>query len=287
MPELPEVEIAARQLRAGLSGRAVSVVWAAQGPPLRCPTDELIAFEGQSVLEVHRVGKQLAITFTGDVGLLLHLGMSGRIRSTGAGASMAFPLPHERLRLELVDSSHVSLHDVRRLGRVRVVRGGSVFETPEWRRLGQDALELTETPELFRERLCRDRRPIKVALLDQSLVAGIGNIYASEGLHRAGIHPRESTRKLQSGALCRLAVAVGEAMQATLTHEPGAEITYLSEHPKSTNPFLVYAREGQPCFACEATIERFVQAGRSTFMCPRCQPFGEESTEALRSWNQP
>lgn len=276
MPELPEVEIATRHLRAWASGREVEGVEteARAGRlfrPGRAKGFEA-ALRGRRVASVRRVGKQILVRLERDgeepLGLISHLGMTGKwLRRTRGEA----PPSHSRARLLLDDGVVLHYRDPRLFGRLRVVPRASFEEVPEIAALGPDPLtDGVDVRRLARE-LLRRRSPVKVALLDQSLLAGVGNILASEALHRARIDPRRRARDLTRAEVRRLAVAVVAAIRETIAREERPEVTYVEE-PGAENPFLVYAREGERCPRCRrARLRRLVQAQRSTFFCPRCQ----------------
>jgi formamidopyrimidine-DNA glycosylase len=221
---------------------------------------------------VARVGKNLLLTFAGRqrVGAWSHLGMTGKwlLREDDA------PAPRfSRLRLRLDDGHALHYADQRLFGRFVVVPGARFRELPELAALGADPLDDGIDAERLAARLSTAKRPIKVALLDQSLVPGVGNIQASEALHRARIDPRRPAASLAHPEVGRLAVAVIDSMRdaiARMEEEPG-DVTYVEE-PGAANPFRVYRHAGELCPRCRrARIERVVLGGRSTYFCPRCQ----------------
>ncbi len=167
----------------------------------------------------------------------------------------------------VLESGAYDFVDWRRFGRVRLLElGGS---HPEVDKLGPDALELCADPPAFVARL-KGTRAIKVALMDQKVLAGVGNIYAAEALFRAGIHPRREVARVSRKRKLALAGHLRACMVESLEREVDPEIVYLQE-AEATNPFEVYGREDQPCLRCARPIRRFDQAGRSTFWCSRCQ----------------
>jgi formamidopyrimidine-DNA glycosylase len=161
--------------------------------------------------------------------------------------------------------------DLRLFGRLRAVPGARFDGVPEVAALGPDPLETGIDPERLHAALSRSRLPVKVRIMDQAILPGVGNIYASEALFRARIDPRRKSSTLSRKETGALAGAILEAMREGIARQEGPEITYVEE-PGSENPFLVYAREGERCPRCRrAKIARVVQAQRSTFFCPRCQ----------------
>lgn len=265
MPELPEVEFCARHVRAGAVGRRITAVEATIGPPLEGPPAAFAAATtGRSVQAVRRVGKQLIVDL--DIGhVLLHLGMTGKILRHPIAQP---PRPATRLMFTLDDGHRLDFVDSRRFGRVAAVDAAALAEHLD--RLGPDALEITADPPAMAARFQGVRQAIKVALLDQSRIAGVGNIYAAEALFLARLHPWTLAGALPVAAWAPLSAGLAETMNASLQRELGEEIIYLQEGAES--PFLVYGREGAPCTRCGTAIVRTVQQARSTFWCPTCQP---------------
>jgi len=275
MPELPEVEIAARNLRAWALGRRVLRAGAEEKArrifrPER-PRAFTAALAGRRVGEVRRIGKQLLIRLEGGkapLGLVSHLGMTGKwLRRTRGEA----PPSHSRAQLHLDDGATLHYRDPRLFGRLRLVPGADFDAVPELAALGPDPLDDGIDVAWLASALARRRTPVKVALLDQALLPGVGNILASEALFRAGLDPRRPANTLSRAEVKRLAAGVRASIEETIAREAGPEPHYVEE-PGSANPFLVYGRAGEPCPRCRrAEVTRIVQAQRSTFFCPRCQ----------------
>ncbi|HYD42594.1 MAG TPA: bifunctional DNA-formamidopyrimidine glycosylase/DNA-(apurinic or apyrimidinic site) lyase [Anaeromyxobacter sp.] len=274
MPELPEVEFAARCLRRWARGRRVEAVELDPGARriLRPSTPQAFAraLRGARVEEIRRIGKHLLVTLAQDgapLGLLSHLGMTGKwLRTAGAAA----PPRHSRARLRLDDGRVLHYQDLRLFGRLRLVPGARFEAVPEVAALGPDPLAEGIDVARLAAALARTRLPVKVKLLDQRLLPGVGNIHAGEACFRARLDPRRPARSLSRAEVKRLAGGILASFHLTLDAEKGPEITYVEEG--GANPFLVYAREGEPCPRCgRETIRRVVQAGRSTFHCSRCQ----------------
>ena len=274
MPELPEVEIAARNLRAWTRGRRIERFEAAPGARRifrpSSPAALARALGEARFVDVGRKGKQLLVTLERDgakVGLLSHLGMTGKWLRRRADDP---PIRFSRARLFLDDDSVLHFDDMRLFGRLRVAPGARFDEVPEVAALGPDPLEEGIDPDALAAALARSRLPVKVRIMDQAVIPGVGNIYASEALFRARIDPRRKASSLSRAEVRRLAKSVVEAMRDGIVRQESPEITYVEEGGE--NPFLVYAREGEPCPRCRrATIRRVVQAQRSTYFCPRCQ----------------
>ncbi len=275
MPELPEVEFAARSLRAWTRGR--TLVRLEADPKARyvfrpsTPRALARAVEGARFGAIRRIGKQLLIAMERDgkpVGLLAHLGMTGKWLRRRDGDP---PTRFSRATLALDDGSVLHFDDVRLFGRLRVVPGARFDAVPEVAALGPDPLEAGIDPDRLHEALARSRLPVKVRIMDQALLPGVGNIYASEALFRARVDPRRRSATLSRREAGALARAIVGAMRESIAREEGPEISYVEE-PGSENPFLVYARERETCPRCRRVrIARVVQAQRLTFFCPRCQ----------------
>lgn len=268
MPELPEVEFAARRLRTWAIGRVIERVVAEEGRPLfDIDPDDLDALlTGRRIVAVRRQGKQLFIDFDDGRCLTSHLGMTGKWLHRHAEIAAR---EGTRLALVLDDGHRLDYVDPRRLGRVRLLAAAE--RHPEIDRLGPDALLACQTPGALAELVGWSRREIKVALMDQESIAGIGNIYAAEALHQAGLSPFAAAADLSPADYDRLAAALAGAMQASLDRERDDEIRYLQDRD-ADNPFRVYGRTDAPCPTCGAAIIRAIQNGRSTFYCPVCQP---------------
>jgi formamidopyrimidine-DNA glycosylase len=275
MPELPEVEIAARNLREWAVGRRIerAEVEAAARYVFRPVTPKKFAADvaGHRVESVARRGKQLMVALDGregPVGLLAHLGMTGKWLRRRAGEREP---EYVKARFHLDDGHVLHFRDPRLFGRLRLVPGARFHEVPEVAELGPDPLDEGIDGARLAAAFAKLRRPVKVALMDQALLPGVGNILASEACFRAGVDPRRPASRLSRAEVEGLGAAVLEAVRETIDREAGPEIAYVEEGG-AENPFLVYAREGERCPRCRrAEIRRFVQAQRSTFWCPRCQ----------------
>jgi formamidopyrimidine-DNA glycosylase len=267
MPELPEVETTVRGLARVLDGRRIAGV-EARRPDLRraLPEDLGQRLTGARVTGLSRRAKYgLIDTDRGDT-LVFHLGMSGHWRIDPSETGK-----HDHLILETEEGRRLALNDPRRFGSLDLISTEALTEWPPFKALGPEPFDL-DAPELKR-RLAGRKAAIKLLLLDQGIVAGLGNIYVCEALHRADIHPKRAGGSVSLERLERLVPAIqqvlGEAIAAggsTLRDfaAPDGELGYF---PKS---FAVYDREGKPC-PCGGTVRRVVQGGRSTFYCPKCQ----------------
>jgi formamidopyrimidine-DNA glycosylase len=271
MPELPEVETVVRTLRPAIVGQRVASVWTS-GQPLRLgrklDTKRLQAASvGATIEAVRRKGKYILIDLARGAGVLVHLGMTGRLRLQDATEDKA---KHTHVIWSLPGQRELRFVDPRRFGWVQAAP--NVDGLPEVQKLGPDPLSELDVRQL--EALLADSRaPIKAFLLDQHRIAGLGNIYVCEALFRAGIHPRTEARRARTKAVpllqaIRTTLEIGIANCGTTfrdfvnsTGEPGRNIEAL----------LVYGREGEVCRVCRQRVRRQVDAGRSTFYCGRCQ----------------
>jgi formamidopyrimidine-DNA glycosylase len=273
VPELPEVEYAARTLRRAALGRRI-VAAAAPSAGRRLfrpgtPAAVVRALAGARLAAVERRGKHLLLTLEarrGPLGLLSHLGMTGRWLARDAAAPAA---PHARLTLRLQGGRALDYDDPRLFGRLRLVPGARFDAVPELAALGPDPLHDGVEAAWLEAALGRTRRPVKVALLDQRLLAGLGNIHAAEACWRARLDPRRRADRLGPARARALAAAIRASLRHALAAMEGPELVYVEAG--GPNPFRVYAREGERCPRCRAAIRRTVQAQRSTFWCPGCQ----------------
>ena len=279
MPELPEVETVMRGLAARLTGRTL-VRAAVNRADLRGPIPPGLAarLTGARVLGFRRRGKYIFMRLEGGHSMLLHLGMSGRINVTPDTAS---PLPtlHEHLVMVTDDGWRAALVDPRRFGSLDLLATEREDQHPLILPMGPEPLGEAFTPAFLSAALAGRRTPIKAALLDQRLVAGLGNIYVCEALFRARISPRRlaasvaGVRALRLVPLIRLtlteAIAAGGSSLRDYV-QPGGELGYFQ------HAWKVYGREGEPCELCPGApscsgVTRILQAGRSTFFCSRLQ----------------
>ena len=267
MPELPEVETTVRGLERVLNGHRIARV-EARRPDLRrdMPVDLGQRLTGSRIIGLWRRAKYGMIdTDRGDT-LVFHLGMSGRWRVDPTQLEK-----HDHFTIETDEGRRVALNEPRRFGSLDLERTDELGDWPPFKALGPEPLDLD--PRDLKRRLSGRTASIKLLLLDQRIVAGLGNIYVCEALFRAGIHPRRAGGSISLERLKRLVPAIhdvlAEAIEAggsTLRDfaSPDGELGYFSKK------FAVYDREGQPC-ACGGTVKRIVHGGRSSFFCPKCQ----------------
>ena len=267
MPELPEVETTVRGLAKVLKGRRIERVEARRSDLRRAFPDNLgQRVTGATVTGLGRRAKYGLIHTDRDDTMVFHLGMSGSWRINRAEIEK-----HDHLLLETDEGTRLALNDPRRFGSVDLVPTAELPEWPPFKALGPEPLDLTAHE--LKRRLAGRSAAIKLLLLDQSIVAGLGNIYVCEALFRAGIHPQRAGGSISLDRLKRLVPAIHNVLDEAIAAggstlkdfaSPDGELGYFSKR------FDVYDREGQPC-RCGGSVRRIVQGGRSTFYCPRCQ----------------
>ncbi|MBU3030923.1 bifunctional DNA-formamidopyrimidine glycosylase/DNA-(apurinic or apyrimidinic site) lyase [Paracoccus marinaquae] len=280
MPELPEVETVRRGLLPHLEGQRIARA-EARRPDLRwpLPPDLVQVLTGARVTALRRRSKYLLADLDRGPTLLMHLGMSGRMLVEGAGMAGFHRDPailprHDHVVLVTEAGTTITFNDARRFGMVDLIREGEVH--PLLARLGPEPLEDAFGPAHLATAFAGRRAPVKQALLDQRIVAGLGNIYVSEALHRAGIDPRRAAGRIGAARLAALTGHIREVLGDAIA----AGGSSLRDHRQATgelgyfqHSFRVYDREGRPCPrpGCDGTIRRIVQSGRSSFFCPHCQ----------------
>lgn len=283
MPELPEVEA----IRTGISthlvgkrvtGIALSLPKLIEAPP-GLALDDLL---NETLVGVERRGKYLAIFFPG-IAAMLHLKLAGQVvlrDGPGGGFSAGHPvpafdaeLPHKstHLILDFDDGSRLYVTDIRHFTRIRLMPTDDLDAYWESINLGPDTIAPEFTLELFQERISRRRQArIKPLLLDQSFVAGLGNIYVDESLHRAGIHPERKASELSPDEIERLYEAIVEILEIAVPIG-GAEILNGKAIPDHGGFPFIHGREGEPCLTCGTPITKTRVNNRGTYLCPDCQ----------------
>ncbi|MBK5293066.1 MAG: bifunctional DNA-formamidopyrimidine glycosylase/DNA-(apurinic or apyrimidinic site) lyase [Acidobacteriia bacterium] len=262
MPEMPEVEAVCRRLRGQLVGLRIR-----SARVLRCADKALEqAVIRRTVTAVDRRGKHILIRLSGGITVHVHLRMSGNLfmipdhRLSGASA---------RIIVALAGGTGLVLEDPRALARAEAV--GTRLINGEMEKLGPEPLSPVFTPDWLLEKARGCRQPAKLFLMDQTKVAGLGNIYAAEALFQARINPRKPMQTLARMRVERLYSAIvgilKDAVQSAYLAYSGPGDFQEAE----SFPLAVYGRQGEPCHACGATIRRLMQGGRSTYYCPGCQ----------------
>ena len=283
MPELPEVEGARRGIAEQLVGRRVVdfELWL----PKLIVSDAGLSLEdlrGQALTGVERYGKYLLLVFD-DFSTVIHLKLSGQLVARGSGIpgfaaghpvpAYDAPLPHKstHLRLDFDGDAHLYLTDIRHFARVWLMLHDEVPEYLAGLKLGPDLLAPEFTRKFLEERLTKRKgTKIKPALLDQSVIAGIGNIYADESLWQARIHPERLSGSLTKGEIKRLYDGIVTTMEYAVPIG-GAHILHTKAQPEVGEFPFVHGREGLPCPRCGTTIIKTRVNNRGTYLCPKCQ----------------
>jgi len=266
MPELPEVEYVRRQLHRAMAGARFTRV-IVRRPTLRHPLPPGFAarLKGHTVRAVGRRAKYLIVELSSGERLLMHLGMSGWFRVMPAQLEA-----HDHVVFEMSNGTVVVFNDPRRFGFMLLLKADEHVEHKSLTRLGPEPLDETFDARTLATALARRKTSLKITLADQRVVAGLGNIYVVEALHRARLSPkrRASTLVTSSGAPRRQVYELVDAIRDVLK-----EAIRRQRRTGGGNRFRVYDREGEPCPrpGCRGTIRRIIQAGRSTYYCPVCQ----------------
>jgi formamidopyrimidine-DNA glycosylase len=276
MPELPEVETVRRGLALRMEGRRVRRL-ELRRPDLRLPFPKGLrqAVEGKRVERVGRRAKYLLVHLEGGAVLIVHLGMAGRIvlAEPGAGAPVD---PHDHVVFTLEDGATICFNDARRFGLIDLTTEELLAEHRLLRDLGPEPLGNAFNGPTLAERLAGKATPIKAALLDQRVVAGLGNIYVSESLYWAGLSPRRLAATVLGPRAERLAAAIRGVLERAIVAGGSSIRDYVQtsgELGYFQHEWAVYGREGEPCPGCDCSgvIRRIVQSGRSTFYCAKRQ----------------
>ncbi len=277
MPELPEVEVVRRGLERALLGRTIATVVVAHPRAVRRhaagAADFAAVLAGRTIEAACRRGKYLWLTLDGGAALLGHLGMSGQLLVVATDKPDE---THLRVRFTFADAGReLRFVDQRTFGGLAVVPAGPGVPAPI-AHIARDLLDPDFSDADFVAAVCRRRTGIKRALLDQTLVSGIGNIYADESLWRAGLHYARPTETLTRSELDRLLQAAREVLlEALRAGGTSFDALYVSVNGESglfDRALAVYGRTGLPCARCETPIRRDAFMNRSSFTCPRCQP---------------
>lgn len=287
MPELPEVETVRIGLTRFLPGKRIKAVshdWPKSFPNAQEDIDAFLI--GAKILEIQRRAKVLLIELDTKYSLVIHLKMTGQLvfigrqERFGAGHpsdSLVSDLPAKstRVSFEFEEGSYLYFNDQRKFGWIRLLPTAEVPNIDFFKKVGPEPLSADFTPKAFRERLLR--RPntsIKAALLDQSVIAGIGNIYADESLWDAKIHPATLVKNVSTAKLNTLYASVQEVLQTAIDKGGSSDRNYVNAEGKKGSYLSfanVFRREGKPCPRCGTTILKIRVAGRGTHICPKCQ----------------
>lgn len=275
MPELPEVEMVARHLRALIAGRTIVKAQLLRPglAPETSPRQFAAWLKNARVEDVSRRGKHILAHLSNGRTWITHLRMTGRFVYGGPDLE---PPPHTHATFWLDSGQKLLFADQRHFGMMLVVRRDELEAVSHLRKLAPEPFDAAFTAAYLHEKLKGSKQAIKLFLLDQTRVVGLGNIYAAEALHRAGISPQLPANQLskpRTEVLHREILGVlTEAIDAGSTLETDPREVYGRYGDGAyEDSWLVYEREGQPCLTCGAVIRRLAQGGRSTYFCPRCQ----------------
>ncbi len=288
MPELPEVETVMRGLMPAMLDQVI-VVADIRRPDLRWPFPDNMStrLRGKRVIRMHRRSKYILCDLDSGESLLIHLGMSGRMtisKPDGDVSDMlaqfhhlhAAPAKHDHVVLDMENGARVTFNDARRFGAMDLLETATATEHKLLRDIGPEPLGNSFNGAYLQERLKTKASPIKSALLDQGIVAGLGNIYVCEVLWRTGISPKRKANQLSAKRIATLVPAIRDVLAEAIA----AGGSSLQDHRQATgelgyfqHSFAAYGREGKPCNKgeCGGTIARITQSGRSSFYCPSCQ----------------
>ncbi|MEM0937535.1 MAG: bifunctional DNA-formamidopyrimidine glycosylase/DNA-(apurinic or apyrimidinic site) lyase [Pseudomonadota bacterium] len=282
MPELPEVETVRRGLLPVVEGKGIFRA-DIRRPDLRWPLPEHMAerLEGAVVERLRRRSKYLLADLSTGETLLVHLGMSGRVLISGVPQGQyhfehRLPEKHDHVVLDMEGGARITYNDARRFGAMDLMPTGQEDRHPLLASIGPEPLGNAFNEAYLIARLKGRQTPIKAALLDQRVVAGLGNIYVCEVLHRTGISPLRKAGRLSAARVARLVPAIRDVLTEAIEaggsslrdyRQADGELGYFQHN------FRVYGREGAPCVTqgCTGTVRRVVQSGRSSFYCAVCQ----------------
>jgi formamidopyrimidine-DNA glycosylase len=281
MPELPEVETLVRGLRPHLEGRVLKSVRVAR-PDLRFPFPPRFAerLTGRRVLGVGRRAKYALVTLDSGEVWLMHLGMSGRVLVEANPRGPHAPLAHDHVVIETDAGARIVFNDARRFGFMDLFAARETAANKHLAGLGPEPLSDDFSVASLEAALAGKKTPIKAALLDQSVVAGLGNIYVCEALFRASISPKRRAATVKGDRAKRLVPAIKQVLHEAIDAGGSTLRDYVQSSGELgyfQHSFHVYDREGEPCAACpnnqeqRPAIRRIVQSGRSSFYCPGCQ----------------
>jgi formamidopyrimidine-DNA glycosylase len=272
MPELPEVETIRRDLLPLVQGRKIVSAWVSENAPrlvqLLTPREFERSLPGHTIEDVSRRGKYLVFNLSGGMLWVVHLRMTGRLQHQWVGC--AGTDPYNRASFGLDDETWLCFNDLRKFGMMWFVHDWSLVKHD----IGPEPLEDGFGVGDFRAALKRRSAPIKSVLLDQRVIAGVGNIYADEALFAAGIDPRKSANKITGPKVTGLHAAVIEVLQEALGDRGSSFRDYVDGKGNEGSHHLkvrVFRRTGEPCYTCGASIARTKVGGRSTHFCPKCQ----------------
>jgi formamidopyrimidine-DNA glycosylase len=267
MPELPEVEIARRQLERWFKGhRLVRLEADGKARTFRGADVKAVEKTHGTLERITRKGKYLMLAFSDGSGLVAHLGMTGKFVRRPPGVEEKY----SRARFVLDSKEVIHFRDPRLFGRMEPAPAGALSKVKAIAALGVDPLADGLDWKTLKAEVGPSRQELKVALMDQGRIAGLGNIHAAEALFRAKLDPRRKPQTLSDAEWKALTQGIHAAIDFAFQEQDGDEVQYLEESG-TENVFLVYGRSGTPCTRCGATVKDLTQGGRTTHFCPKCQ----------------
>ena len=269
MPELPEVETIKNELSPYIVGHRIADVTLPWDGIVRQPSVEEFCSHiiGQKIIGIARRGKYLIFSLSGGDLLIIHLRMSGSLLLKPASAP---PERFTRAIVSLDNETAIIFRDPRKFGMMSLVKDRNTIIG----KLGPEPLETSFTPQVLAERLAKRKAPVKAILLDQSLVAGIGNMYADEALFAARIHPLRPGNNLSPDEIERLFQAIQQVLRAGISNKGASTDTYFrpsGDRGTAHHQFMVAHQGGKPCPVCGASIQRLPIRNRGSYFCPKCQ----------------
>ncbi len=279
MPELPEVETVVRALRRPLSGRTILSFHNTWARHIATPSPAELGARivGRTIQALDRRAKYIVITLDGGETLIIHLKMTGHLSVVDPAEPWD---KHTHTWFELDDGRQLRFHDPRKFGKVYLVTDSESILG----RLGPEPLTATFTPAVLQTQLSRSRRALKTCLLDQTVLAGVGNIYADEALFVAGLHPSRRSDSLTEVEVAHLHHALRQVLELGIAREGASIDSYVKpdgSKGEMQDAVKVFRRTDAPCYTCGTPIMRMVVGQRSTHFCPTCQPALEAPPPAV------
>ncbi len=273
MPELPEVETICRSLEPKIIGHRIQKVAIFNEKTIKSPSPQLFAasLQGEEITGLDRWGKYLIIEIGSSLVLVVHLRMTGRLLFVDAGDSVS---KYTRVIFYLDQGKELHFHDVRKFGTMHLVKRQQLDDFPPFQVLGYDALDQRLNLSVFMDMLKGRRGQVKGLLLNQSFIAGIGNIYANEILWKSGIQPQRTADSLNFREQERLYQAMRDIIELAIKHHGTTLRDYVDgdgNRGEFQNMLSVHGREGEPCLSCGERVVKIKQGGRGTYFCPSCQ----------------
>ncbi len=270
MPELPEVETTKRGIEKALINQTISTVWHS-GKSLRYPIDSgFFDIKGQKIIDISRRAKYLILSLTGGQHVIYHLGMSGMMRLCPQPYT---PKKHDHVLLSVSSGQTLVFHDPRRFGCVLWLIG-DVTVHPLMKNLGPEPFDTKFSAQYMKDKALTKKTVVKSFVMNNDVVVGVGNIYASEALFKAGIHPHRQAGRISLERFKKLHDAVVDVLKDAIN---AGGTTLKDFHNSEGKPgyfqqkLMVYGRTGQECFICGSLIKKVITGQRSTFYCPQCQ----------------